>query len=161
MCDWSPDFVDSLHFSLRIYTRDMGALSALVEDAHERYAKSSRPHVIVHTADQVGPSFSSTYSFRFLTTKFHPQPSYGPISIWSSAKRKQRRPLSSIILQEGIIQSLIADAREFIATEDWYTAAGIPHRRGYLLYGPPGTGKSSTIYAVVSAISGFGYKGLN
>lgn len=71
-------------------------------------------------------------------------------STWSGAKRKQRRPLSSIILQEGVIQSLVADAREFIATEDWYTAAGIPHRRGYLLYGPPGTGKSSTIYAIVS-----------
>ena len=80
---------------------------------------------------------------------------------WTSAKRKQRRPLSSIILQEGVIQSLVADAREFLATEDWYTAAGIPHRRGYLLYGPPGTGKSSTIYAVVSTFPmSFGLTGL-
>jgi hypothetical protein len=80
---------------------------------------------------------------------------------WTSAKRKQRRPLSSIILQEGVIQSLVADAREFMATEDWYTTAGIPHRRGYLLYGPPGTGKSSTIYAVVGTFPmSFGLTGL-
>lgn len=57
-------------------------------------------------------------------------------------KRKVRRSLSSIILEEGVIESLLQDAQEFIDTEDWYVEAGIPHRRGYLLYGPPGTGKS-------------------
>lgn len=57
-------------------------------------------------------------------------------------KHKVRRPLSSIILQDGVIQSLLQDAQEFLDTEDWYVEAGIPHRRGYLLYGPPGTGKS-------------------
>lgn len=93
-------------------------------------------------------------------------------SAWRNAKRKNRRPLSSIILQEGIINSLVKDAREFIKSEAWYVKAGIPHRRGYLLHGPPGTGKSefvspfffdmvdpidldlclaSTIYAVVSS----------
>jgi len=39
---------------------------------------------------------------------------------------------------EGVIDSLVKDAQEFIDTEDWYVEAGIPHRRGYLLYGPPG-----------------------
>lgn len=67
---------------------------------------------------------------------------FGPNGVWGSSKSKQRRPLSSIILQEGVIQSLVEDAREFIRSEDWYTKAGIPHRRGYLLHGPPGTGKS-------------------
>ncbi|KIM42019.1 hypothetical protein M413DRAFT_27547 [Hebeloma cylindrosporum] len=115
---------------LTMYTRDISALSALVEDAHERYVKTTRPHVIVHTANKEG---------------YHG-------TAWSSAKSKQRRPLSSIILQEGVIQSLVADAREFIATEEWYTTAGIPYRRGYLLYGPPGTGKTSTIYAVAGEL---------
>jgi hypothetical protein len=55
ICDEITEIVDSSHFSFRIYTRDMGALSALVEDAHQRYVKTSRPHVIVHTADQVSP----------------------------------------------------------------------------------------------------------
>ena len=67
---------------------------------------------------------------------------FGPHGVWGSSKSKQRRPLSSFILQEGIIQSLVEDAREFLRSEDWYTKAGIPHRRGYLLHGPPGTGKS-------------------
>lgn len=49
---------------------------------------------------------------------------------------------SSIILPEGVVDSLVNDAKEFLDTENWYIEAGIPHRRGYLLYGPPGTGKS-------------------
>jgi chaperone BCS1 len=49
---------------------------------------------------------------------------------------------SSIILPEGVVDSLVEDAQEFLGTENWYNEAGIPHRRGYLLYGPPGTGKS-------------------
>jgi hypothetical protein len=45
-------YADSFsHFTLRLYTRDLSVLSALVEDAHERYIKTTRPHVTVHTAD--------------------------------------------------------------------------------------------------------------
>ncbi len=62
--------------------------------------------------------------------------------MWADVKRKPKRPLESIILREGILQSLIQDAREFIDSEQWYNKAGIPHRMGILLYGPPGTGKS-------------------
>ncbi|KDR84641.1 hypothetical protein GALMADRAFT_23943, partial [Galerina marginata CBS 339.88] len=116
---------------LTLYTREMSALSAIVEDARQRYVKNSRGHVIVHTIDQA---------------------IYGPGSVWTNAKRKSRRPLNSIILQEGVINSLIEDAREFIRMEDWYVQVGIPHHRGYLLYGPPGTGKSSTIYAVAGEL---------
>ncbi|KJA22597.1 hypothetical protein HYPSUDRAFT_138815 [Hypholoma sublateritium FD-334 SS-4] len=119
--------------STTLYTRDMSALSALVDDAKARYTRRSNPHVIVHTIDQAGMNF-------------------GPNGVWGNSKSKQRRPLSSIILQEGVIQSLVEDAREFIRSEDWYTKAGIPHRRGYLLHGPPGTGKSSTIYAVAGEL---------
>jgi chaperone BCS1 len=57
-------------------------------------------------------------------------------------KRKLRRPISSIVLETGMMESILDDAREFIEMENWYIDAGIPHRRGYLLYGPPGTGKS-------------------
>ena len=41
------------------------------------------------------------------------------------------------------MQSILEDAREFLDSEEWYTLAGIPYRRGYLLHGPPGTGKSA------------------
>lgn len=71
------------------------------------------------------------------------QPNYGPGPLWNNVKAKLRRPLSSLILEEGFIESLIGDANEFFDMEEWYIDAGIPHRRGYLLYGPPGTGKST------------------
>ncbi|KAG6815477.1 hypothetical protein H0H87_001452, partial [Tephrocybe sp. NHM501043] len=79
-------------------------------------------------------------------------PTYGPGFVWSNVKHKARRPVSSIILNEGVVDSLIKDAQEFIDTEEWYVEAGIPHRRGYLLYGPPGTGKTSTIYALAGEL---------
>ncbi|KAJ3501740.1 hypothetical protein NLJ89_g9203 [Agrocybe chaxingu] len=112
---------------LTIYTRDMSVLSSFVEEARLGYLKTTRPHVTGQT----------------------PHPS---LSVWNKAKTKYRRPLSSIILQEGVINSLVEDAREFLESEDWYLKAGIPHRRGYLLYGPPGTGKSSTIYALAGEL---------
>ena len=72
------------------------------------------------------------------------QSGYGRSSVWSNVKNKARRPLSSIILLEGVIKSLVQDVEEFMASEEWYLDAGIPYRRGYLLYGPPGTGKSES-----------------
>ncbi|KAG6918725.1 hypothetical protein DXG01_012210 [Tephrocybe rancida] len=109
---------------ITMYTLDMNALYKFVEETRVRYKDVSRPNVTVHMADM------------------WPQPTYGPGFVWSNVKHKARRPLSSIILNEGVIESLIKDAQEFIASEEWYVEAGIPHRRGYLLYGPPGTGKS-------------------
>ncbi|VDM18607.1 unnamed protein product [Hydatigera taeniaeformis] len=74
---------------------------------------------------------------------------------------RPRRPLNSVILSEGVAESIIADIQEFISermiayyllnpsgSSDWYCARGIPYRRGYLLYGPPGCGKSSFITAL-------------
>ena len=37
----------------RIYTHDINVLSAFVEEARQGYVRTNRPHVIVHTADQV------------------------------------------------------------------------------------------------------------
>ncbi|KAF8239161.1 P-loop containing nucleoside triphosphate hydrolase protein [Tricholoma matsutake] len=113
-----------------IYTLDMSVLSTLVEEARKRYIEVSKPHVTVYIAD--APTYIGF--------------------VWNNVKRKARRPLSSIILLDGVIESLVKDAQEFIAAEDWYSDAGIPHRRGYLLYGPPGTGKTSTIYALAGEL---------
>lgn len=63
-------------------------------------------------------------------------------SVWNVSKEKPRRPIETLILEDGMIDNLLADARDFFNSKSWYSAAGIPHRRGYLLYGPPGTGKS-------------------
>ena len=61
---------------------------------------------------------------------------------------RRRRPLSSVILDSGICDKILADVREFIDSPKWYMERGIPYRRGYLLYGPPGCGKSSFITAL-------------
>ncbi|VDO04077.1 unnamed protein product [Rodentolepis nana] len=61
---------------------------------------------------------------------------------------RPRRPLNSVVLGEGVAETITADIKEFINSSTWYSARGIPYRRGYLLYGPPGCGKSSFITAL-------------
>ena len=63
---------------------------------------------------------------------------------WNGAQKK--RPLSSVVLEPGVKDMLIADAKDFLASEAWYADRGIPYRRGYLLYGVPGSGKTSLIH---------------
>ncbi|KAG9010680.1 hypothetical protein FRB94_010157 [Tulasnella sp. JGI-2019a] len=69
---------------------------------------------------------------------------------WNGAR--QKRPLSSIVLERGVKDMLMADARDFLASEEWYADRGIPFRRGYLLHGVPGSGKTSLIHAVAGAL---------
>lgn len=64
--------------------------------------------------------------------------------MWGNVKRKDRRPIESIVLPDGVLSSILRDAREFMNSEGWYRKAGIPHRMGFLLHGPPGTGKSTS-----------------
>ncbi len=56
---------------------------------------------------------------------------------------RKRRPLDSVVLDQGLREDIIFDIHEFIRNPQWYVDRGIPYRRGYLLYGPPGCGKSS------------------
>ncbi|KAF9450989.1 P-loop containing nucleoside triphosphate hydrolase protein [Macrolepiota fuliginosa MF-IS2] len=121
--------VSSSTIFLTVYTRDVSAVSSLVEYARTRYMEMSQPHVIIHTSSR----------------GYHP-------FYWSDCKRKLRRSLDSVILEAGVLDTLLADACEFLGMEDWYQTAGIPYRRGYLLYGPPGSGKTSTIYALAGEL---------
>ena len=41
---------------------------------------------------------------------------------------RQRRPLESVVLDQGVADSIVADVREFIDSYDWYRARGIPYR---------------------------------
>jgi len=50
---------------------------------------------------------------------------------------RPKRPLSSIILDVGIKEKILADAKDFLKSKKWYTERGIPFRRGYLLVSPP------------------------
>ncbi|KAJ8518218.1 hypothetical protein ONZ45_g4660 [Pleurotus djamor] len=117
---------------LTIYSYNMSILKSIVDEARQRYIEVSKPNVIIHSSDTTG--------------------NRGVAFTWSKTKSKVRRPLDSVILPQGELQSLVTDAQDFLNSEDWYIEAGIPYRRGYLLYGPPGTGKSSTIYALAGEL---------
>ena len=58
---------------------------------------------------------------------------------------RRRRPLDSVILDEGISKKIFDDVTNWLSAEKWYAERGIPYRRGYLLHGPPGSGKTSYI----------------
>ncbi|CAG8977636.1 hypothetical protein HYALB_00006586 [Hymenoscyphus albidus] len=65
---------------------------------------------------------------------------------------RKKRPIESVILDQGIKDRVVADVKDFLASQDWYVDRGIPYRRGYLLYGPPGSGKSSFIQALAGEL---------
>ena len=65
---------------------------------------------------------------------------------------RKRRPLSSVVLDDGVSEFVVGDIREFLKNGNWYMDRGIPYRRGYLLHGPPGSGKSSFIQAVAGEL---------
>lgn len=71
---------------------------------------------------------------------------------WERVLTKAKRDRSSVVLDNKISDSLIADARKFLDSQEWYTRRGIPYRRGYLLYGPPGSGKTSFVQVLAGEL---------
>jgi len=65
---------------------------------------------------------------------------------------RRKRPIESVILDEGVKERIVADVKDFLDHRTWYMDRGIPYRRGYLLYGPPGSGKSSFIQALAGEL---------
>ncbi|ROT36747.1 mitochondrial chaperone BCS1 [Sodiomyces alkalinus F11] len=65
---------------------------------------------------------------------------------------RKKRPLASVVLDEGVKEGIVADITDFLGRQQWYVDRGIPYRRGYLLYGPPGSGKSSFIQALAGEL---------
>ncbi|KAK5996645.1 Mitochondrial chaperone BCS1 [Cladobotryum mycophilum] len=65
---------------------------------------------------------------------------------------RKKRPLGSVVLDEGIKEGIVDDVRDFLSRQQWYVDRGIPYRRGYLLFGPPGSGKSSFIQALAGEL---------
>jgi len=75
------------------------------------------------------------------------------LNMWRRRGSRARRPMSSIILDSDIKDTLLEDARDFLRSGPWYAERGIPFRRGYLLYGAPGSGKTSLIHAIAGALN--------
>lgn len=65
---------------------------------------------------------------------------------------KRKRPFESVVLGDGLAESVVNDITEFLDMRTWYLDRGIPYRRGYLLHGPPGTGKTSFVQALAGKL---------
>ncbi|KZT66536.1 P-loop containing nucleoside triphosphate hydrolase protein [Daedalea quercina L-15889] len=111
---------------LRILARDRSILQSLLDEAREAYKAAEKKHISIYAADISG-------DWRFMTCR-------------------PKRPLSSDILDPGIKELLLNDARDFLDSRKWYTDRGIPFRRGYLLYGAPGSGKTSMIQSIAGEL---------
>lgn len=102
--------------TVRILTRNRRIVNSLLLEAKRMYTQSTEQSVCVYVNDQSDN--------------------------WRHVACRAKRPMRSIILDPGVKDLLLDDARDFMNSKQWYADRGIPHRRGYLLYGKPGSGKS-------------------
>ncbi|KAI0297937.1 hypothetical protein BC826DRAFT_1090769 [Russula brevipes] len=112
--------------SISVVARSNSILKQLVLQAKKEYEAEAVHRIQIYFAD-----------------------SYGS---WRYTDSRHKRPLSSIVLNRGVKEMLVADAKDFLKSEKWYADRGIPFRRGYLLYGVPGSGKSSLIHALAGEL---------
>ncbi|KAL4062525.1 P-loop containing nucleoside triphosphate hydrolase protein [Scleroderma citrinum] len=122
-----PDYGHGAALKISVVARSNDILKKLVLEAKREYEKDAEHRVHIFLAD-------TTYG------------------CWRWNGARQKRPLSSIVLQPGVKDMLLADCKDFLASEDWYAERGIPFRRGYLLHGVPGSGKTSLIHSLAGEL---------
>ncbi|KAI0333829.1 P-loop containing nucleoside triphosphate hydrolase protein [Cubamyces sp. BRFM 1775] len=112
---------------IRILTRDHKILRQLLIEAKQLFHKASENMISIYVSD--------------------------PSDYWKRVSTHHKRPMQSIILDPGVIELVLNDAKDFLASKAWYAERGIPHRRGYLLYGAPGSGKTSLIHSIAGELN--------
>jgi chaperone BCS1 len=108
---------------LRTLTRDRDFIRRLVEAAHQ----VSCPE--------------EDYQIRIFNSRYEG---------WQQVTTRGTRGMNSVILPEGVEETLSEELEEFFGAGGWYRDRGIPYQRGYLLHGPPGGGKTSLVVALAS-----------
>ncbi|EGN97067.1 hypothetical protein SERLA73DRAFT_111855 [Serpula lacrymans var. lacrymans S7.3] len=122
-----PDYGHGAALKISVVARNNDILKKLVLEAKREYEKDAEHRVHIFMAD-------TTYG------------------CWRWNGARQKRPMSSIVLQPGVKDMLLADCKDFLCSEDWYAERGIPFRRGYLLHGVPGSGKTSLIHSLAGEL---------
>ncbi|KAJ7876254.1 P-loop containing nucleoside triphosphate hydrolase protein [Mycena leptocephala] len=122
-----PDYGHGSALKISVVARSNDILKKLVLEAKREYEKDAEHRVHIFLAD-------TTYG------------------CWRWNGARQKRPMSSIVLQPGVKDMLLADCKDFLCSEEWYAERGIPFRRGYLLHGVPGSGKTSLIHSLAGEL---------
>ncbi|KAH9945744.1 P-loop containing nucleoside triphosphate hydrolase protein [Amylocystis lapponica] len=121
------DYGSYAELKISVVARNNDILKRLVLEAKREYEKDAEHRVHIFMAD-------TTYG------------------CWRWNGARQKRPMSSIVLEPGVKDMILADCKDFLCSEDWYAERGIPFRRGYLLHGVPGSGKTSLIHSLAGEL---------
>ncbi|TFK89499.1 P-loop containing nucleoside triphosphate hydrolase protein [Polyporus arcularius HHB13444] len=121
------DYGSCAELKISVVARNNDILKRLVLEAKREYEKDAEHRVHIFMAD-------TTYG------------------CWRWNGARQKRPMSSIVLEPGVKDMILADCKDFLSSEDWYAERGIPFRRGYLLHGVPGSGKTSLIHSLAGEL---------
>jgi len=99
--------------------------------------------------------FAEKQREEFVTIRSSKSPDHYYDVRWDTVVLRPVRPIETVHFDETAKAELVADIRNYLDknTRRFYTARGIPYRRGYLLHGPPGTGKTSLSLALASLFS--------
>ncbi|RPD59031.1 P-loop containing nucleoside triphosphate hydrolase protein [Lentinus tigrinus ALCF2SS1-7] len=114
------------YLQIRMLTRSPALLRELLRDARKAY-KVANEHLIEVSVAEDGDR-------------------------WRRVAMQTKRPPSSVILDPGVLELVLDDARDFLSSKKWYADRGIPFRRGYLLHGAPGAGKTSMIHTIAGEL---------
>ncbi|KAJ2913356.1 hypothetical protein MD484_g7058, partial [Candolleomyces efflorescens] len=95
-----PDYGHGASLKISVVARNNDVLKKLVLEAKREYEKDSEHRVHIFIAD---------------TTR----------SYWRFNGSRQKRPMSSIVLEPGVKEMLVADCRDFLNSEEWYVL--LPH----------------------------------
>jgi DNA replication protein DnaC len=72
---------------------------------------------------------------------------------WSYVNFDHPTTFDTLAMEPAKKKEIMADLDKFRNSRDFYSRAGKPWKRGYLLYGPPGTGKSTMIAAMANYLA--------
>ncbi|KAH9073493.1 P-loop containing nucleoside triphosphate hydrolase protein [Lactarius deliciosus] len=120
-------YSDKSTLTVTIFSRDRSVLDTMILEAREKWMSARNDKIDIYASEKYGDD-------------------------WSHVASRPKRPLNSIVLDEGTKELLLDDARDFMKSKKWYADRGIPFRRGYLLYGAPGSGKTSIIHSLAGEL---------